>query len=118
MDVVFIIFDIILIGYLLFLLGNFIGFIIDLSKGLAFTDKNINTLKLIAITFLVYPVIGFFFNLLLRLILNYYFTNDVILNNHTWDESWKIIALGIIFFMLYRAFSQGKLLKDEQDLTV
>jgi hypothetical protein len=118
MDVIFLGVGIGLASFFLALTGTFIVFIIDLSNGLAFTDKNILTLQRIAITLLVYPVATFLFNLLIRLIFNSYFTSDVVLKNDVWDGSWKIIALGIVFLMLWKAFKQGKRLKDEQDLTV
>jgi|GEM_PF-663935 len=104
--------------YVLIVVGIFIRFVIDISKGQAFTQKNLQALRLIAITFLVYPLVVFLFNLLLGLIFHSYFTEDVELNKATWNEAWKSVALGLVFLMLYRASRQGKKLKDEQEFTI
>ncbi|EHQ29232.1 DUF2975 domain-containing protein [Mucilaginibacter paludis] len=104
--------------YLLYLVAAFLKFIIDLSKGLSFTTNNIFRLKLIAASLLIYPVGMICLVLIMRLIFHQYFTADVVLNNEIWSSLWKIIGLGIIFLLLFRAFRQGKLLKEEQDLTV
>jgi len=106
------------LAYVLYLIIQFIKFIIDLSRGYAFTDDNITRLKLISLSLLIYPLVTLLFNILLKLIFHDYFSSDVILSNELLNVSWKIILLGIIFFMLYRAFKQGKALKDEQELTI
>ncbi|TWI94820.1 Protein of unknown function (DUF2975) [Mucilaginibacter frigoritolerans] len=104
--------------YMLYLLAAFLKFIADLSKGLSFTDKNVNRLRLIAVSLLIYPCILFLLTLLMRLIFHRYFTPDVIINDALLKYSLKPIGFGLVFLLLYRAFNQGKLLKDEQDLTV
>jgi len=108
----------ILFCYALILIGIFIRFVLDISKGHVFTNKNLRTLRLIAITFLVSPVVMFIFNLLLGFIFRSYFTEDVVLSKATWIEAWKSISIGLIFLMLYKAFSQGKKLKEEQEFTI
>lgn len=105
-------------AFFLYLLGGFLNFTLDLSKGLAFTDNNIVRLKLISLTLIFYPIAIFILNLLMKVIFYDYFTTDVIMNKAAWIDSWKPIGTGLVFFLLYRAFRQGKLLKDEQDLTV
>lgn len=95
---------------------DFLRFLIDLSKGHSFTEDNVKRLKLIAISFLAFPTLIFLFTLLLRLIFNSYFTSDVVLNFDT--INWKILAVGVIFLLLFKAFRQGKILKEEQELTV
>ncbi len=104
--------------YFLVVIGIFIRFVIDISKGEAFTKKNLQALRIIALTFLIYPLTAFLFNLLLGLIFRSYITDDVVLSKATWNEAWKSIGLGLVFLMLYRAFRQGKKLKDEQELTI
>ncbi|HEX4371785.1 MAG TPA: DUF2975 domain-containing protein [Puia sp.] len=104
--------------YMLFLIACFLKFILDLSKGLSFTDENVARLKLIAVSLLIYPVVIFLLNLLLKLIFHSYFTPDVVMKNDIWENSWKIMGIGIVFLTLWKAFRQGKILKDEQDLTV
>ena len=118
MDIVLGIIDFLFFGYLLILIGDFIGFVIDLSKGLVFTNKNLRTLKRIAYTLLAIPFAELLLNLLLRLIFRSYLTSDVVLNIEIINGYWKFLMLGIIFLMIYRAFRQGKILKEEQDLTV
>jgi len=117
-DYVFGTVGIITAGYYFYLIGIFLSFIVDLSKGNAFTDKNIFRLKLITISLILLPVIVFLLNLLIKVLLHNYFTADVVMNYDMWKNVWKIIGLGLIFLLLYRAFRQGKILKDEQDLTV
>jgi hypothetical protein len=104
--------------YMLYLLAAFLRFIADLSKGLSFTDKNVRRLRLIAISLLIYPCVLFLLAMLMRFIFHQYFTPDVIINDALFKYSLKPIGFGLVFLLLFRAFNQGKLLKDEQDLTV
>ncbi|WP_222103981.1 DUF2975 domain-containing protein [Mucilaginibacter corticis] len=117
-EIVLRIFGFALLAYLAYLIISFLNFIVDLSKGLAFTDKNIARLKLIAITLILYPFALFLLNQLMRVVFYNYFTSDVIMNKSVWQNSLEPIGIGLVFFLLYRAFAQGKSLKDEHDLTV
>lgn len=112
------VFAITFILYVLYLFACFINFLTALSRGQAFTDGNLRRLLTIGISLLAIPLVILFLNLLLRLIFHSYFTSDVILNKDMWKEWWKNIAEGAIFLLIYKAFRQGKLLKDEQELTV
>jgi len=103
--------------YMLTLILLFIRFIIDVSKGRSFTDRNVGSLRLIAMSLLLYPVAVLLFNLLMKLVFYSYFIPDLILKDGIMDY-WKVIGLGVIFLMLYKAFNQGKLLKEDRDLTV
>jgi len=102
----------------LFLISSFINFTLDLAKGLSFTAQNIKRLKRIAYALLALPLFVFVLNLFLRLLFNRYLDDDVELNPEIWADTWKIIAVGVLFYALFEAFRQGKKLKDEQDLTV
>jgi len=104
--------------YFLYLVSAFLKFILDLSKGLSFTAKNIQRLKLISFSLLAYIPIVLLLNLVMRFIFRSYFTDDVIINPEIWEGWWKVIGVGIVFLLLFRAFKQGKELKDEQELTV
>jgi hypothetical protein len=106
------------IFYFLFLVAAFLKFVVDLSKGLSFTGTNVNRLRLIAFSFLAFPVINFLIVLLTRLVFYNYFTQDVVLNTRLWGRSWPMLCVGIVFLLLFRAFKQGKALKEEHDLTV
>jgi len=57
-------------------------------------------------------------DMLMKFIFRDYFTADVVLNINPLKDSWQEPAEGIVFLLLYRAFRQGKKLKDEHDLTV
>ena len=118
MDVVLGIVGICMASYFGFLILIFLVFILNVSKGLVFTDGSIFILKLIAMSLLIYPVAAFLLNLLLKLIFHSYFTPDVIMSPDVWKGQWKTIGLGLVFLVLYRAFRQGKILKEEQELTV
>ena len=109
---------VLLVTYVLYLIAAFLKLIVDVSKGLSFTVKNVFRLKIIGFSLLGFPVIAFLLNLLMKPIFYNYFTDDVVLNNKIWMNDWKIMSVGIIFLLLYKAFRQGKKLKDEQDLTV
>lgn len=117
MDVIILVLGICLAVYLLWLVLEFFAFILDLSRGKVFTDKNIKSLRLIGVSLLIIPIILFLLNLLTRLIFNSYFTPDVVLSN-VYISLWKIIVVGFVFYVLYRAFKAGKALKDEHNLTV
>jgi len=104
--------------YFLYLIAGFLKFALDLSKGLAFTGKNVRRLKLIGLSLLIYPTAIFALNYLLWLIFHNYFTEEVVLNSSIWTDHWKTIGVGIVFLALYKAFRQGKLLRDEQELTI
>lgn len=104
--------------YYFYLVAAFLNFIIDVSKGLSFTQKNINRLRLIALSLLGFPVLAFLLNMLMPVIFHSYFTEDVVFNIQSLSNDWKMMGIGIVFLLLFKAFRQGKLLKDEQDLTV
>ncbi len=118
MDIVLIVIVLIFFAGILYLIAGFLKLMVDLLKGLFFTNRNIRRLKLIAFSLLIYPCAIFLLNLLLRLIFASYFTPDVKLSKAVWEDSWKQIGIGLIFFALYRAFKQGKKLKEEQELTI
>ena len=102
----------------LFLISGFINLILDLAKGLSFTTQNLKRLKRISYALIILPLFIFVLNLLLRLLFNKYLDGDVELDPEIWAHTWRIVAVGIIFYALFEAFKQGKKLKDEQDLTV
>jgi hypothetical protein len=104
--------------YYFYLIAAFLNFIIDVSKGLSFTKKNIHRLRLIAFSLLGFPVLAFLLNLLLPVIFHSYFTEDVVFNIQGWKNDWIMMGIGIVFLLLFKAFRQGKILKEEQDLTV
>jgi len=118
LDITFGILSISGIIYVLYLLRGFLDFILDLSKGLSFTDQNVKRLKVISLSLLIFPFSIFLLNLFIRLIFYSYFTKDVVINDNIWSSAWKTLVAGIVFYMLYKAFKQGKLLKEEQDFTV
>ncbi|MDB5115797.1 MAG: hypothetical protein JWQ79_1289 [Mucilaginibacter sp.] len=110
---------ILVIIYILFLIRTFLIFIVDLSKSRAFTNKNIFRLKLIAVSLLTYPVLMFVLSYIFRIIFNTYFIKNVVFINDVWNStSLIILGTGSVFLLLYNAFRQGKILKEEQDLTV
>lgn len=117
-NIIFGILGIVLIGYILILIGGFIGLLMDLSKGLMFTDRNLRTLKRITITLFAIPIAALIFNLLLRLIFSSYLTSDVVIKIDVLNGYWKVLMIGVIFLMIYRAFRQGKKLREEQEFTI
>lgn len=106
------------IFYIYFIAGGFLKFLIDVYRGQPFTLKNVNRLKLIALGLIIYPVLMFLLNLAMPLVFRRYFTGDIVLNNISWTDSWPIFTTGIVFLLLYKAFVNGKKLKEEQDLVI
>jgi len=104
--------------FVVFLFLCFLKFLLEISKGKVFTDTNIVILLWLAIGSAALPVFILLGNLLTRLIFNAYFTQDVILNRFVWEDAWKPLGLALIFFVIYRAFSIGKTLTEEQELTI
>ena len=117
-NILIIIFECIFVPFIFYLAACFINFLVDLSKGLPFTDGNLRRLLTIALSLLVMPLLSFLANLFIKFIFRSYFVPDVVMSREVWADSWKVIMPGMTFLLLYRAFRQGKLLKDEQDLTV
>jgi hypothetical protein len=109
---------ILIVLYFFYLTAAFLNFIIDVSKGLSFTQKNVHRLRLIALSLLGFPVLAFLLNMLMPVIFHSYFTEDVVFDIQGLSNDWKMMGLGIVFLLLFKAFRQGRILKDEQDLTV
>lgn len=107
-----------LVVYFLYAMAEFIKLIIDISKAQPFTDQNIRRLRLLAFSFLGFPILTFTLNLIMRLVFNRYFTNDLVMKETMWESSWIPLGIGIVFFLLFRAFKKGKMLTDEVALTV
>lgn len=116
---IFTVLGLITIIYLMFFIaGGFIKFLIDVYRGQTFTLKNVKRLKLIAISLIIYPVFMFLLNLAMPLVFHRYFTSDIELNKISWADSWQTLATGIVFLLLYKAFRNGKKIKEEQDLVI
>ncbi len=103
---------------LFFIIGGFIKFLLDISRGETFTLMNVRRLKIIAFSLIVYPILIFLVDLSLPLIFHSYFTGDVTLSISNWPELCIILFMGLVFLLLYKAFRTGKQIKEEQDLTV
>lgn len=107
-----------ILTYLLYLISAFLRFIVDTSKGEIFTDKNVNRLKFIAASLVGFPIITYGLNYAMKLIFHDYFIPGVVLKDNLFPGWWMDLVLAVIFLLLYKAFRQGKSLKDEHDLTV
>jgi len=90
-----------------FIVGGFIKFLIDVSKGQSFTRQNISRLRLIAISLIAYPVIVFIMNILMWVVFSTYLTEDVVLHNRIWQEQWKIALVGIGLFHSLQGIQAG-----------
>ncbi len=102
---------------LLVLLYVFIRFIYDMSKG-TFTRKNVVRLRFLSVVIVSYPVMVILVNLLMKLLFHNYFTEDIVLKDVLWTDAWDALPLGILFSLLYLAFSRAVALQEEHDLTV
>ena len=109
---------ILFLGFFFFIIGEFLKFVFALSKGQAFTVDNVFRLRIIALGLLGYPVVMFLLALLMRLIFSSYLTSDITLNPAVYSDSWQMVCAGIVFWLLFKAFKQGKALKEENELTV
>lgn len=109
------------IGYfaiMLYVIFGLINWMINISRGNAFTPENLKWLRLIAVGFLSMPVFTCLLNVVLRLAFNSYLTNDVVMNPAIWRHWWIYLSAGLVFLLLYKAFAQGKQYKDELQFTV
>jgi hypothetical protein len=84
----------------------------------AFTTYNIIRLRILAYSITGVALFFILLNLLMCLIFNSYFIDDVVLNTAHLYPFWIAMHIGVIFFLILHVFMQGKALKDEQDLTV
>jgi len=103
---------------LFFIIGGFVKFLLDISRGETFTLMNVRRLKIIAFSLIVYPVLILIVDLSMPLIFHSYFTSDVTLSISNWSALCIFLFIGLVFLLLYKAFRTGKRIKEEQDLTV
>ncbi len=96
----------------------FLRLVYDLSKGISFTRKNVVRLRFIAVCIIGYPVAVILLNLLMKLLFHNYFTEDIELKDVVWTDAWDALPLGVLFSLLYMAFSRAVALQEEHDLTV
>lgn len=83
-----------------------------------FTDYNIFRLRILAYSLTGIPIFFLSLNLLMHLIFNSYFTEDVVINAKVL-QPWSVtMDVGFILLLILHIFKQGRALKDEQDLTV
>ncbi len=83
-----------------------------------FTDYNIFRLRILAYSLTCIPIFFLSLNLLMRLIFNDYFTEDVVINAKVLQPWSLAMDVGFILLLILHIFKQGRALKDEQDLTV
>lgn len=83
-----------------------------------FTDYNIFRLRILAYSLTCIPILFLSLNLLMRLIFNSYFTEDVVINAKVLQPWSLAMDVGFILLLILHIFKQGRALKDEQDLTV
>jgi len=100
------------------ILYPFIRLVFDLSRGISFTRKNVARLRFIALCVTAYPVLVILVNLLMKLVFHSYFTGDIVLKEELWTDAWDALPAGILFSLLYMAFSRAVTLKEEHDLTI
>ncbi|MDB5032729.1 DUF2975 domain-containing protein [Mucilaginibacter sp.] len=96
----------------------FARLIFDLSKGFSFTRKNVIRLRFIAICIISYPVLVLLLNLFVKLIFHNYFTVDIMMRDELWIDAWDTLPVGLLFSLLYLAFSRAVMLQEEHDLTI
>lgn len=106
-----------LIIFLGFLARNFILFILDLSKGEAFTQKNYQRLFYIAYTLLFCALFIFTVKLIIHLTYKKYYTGDFTFY-YDWGENAQYIMVALITLLIAKAIKRGYEIKQEQDLTV
>ncbi len=106
------------IYFVLFIFRGFVQFLVEISKGDPFSDKNIKLLRFLMLNAFFVPFGAFVLNLIFALIFNKYFTGDFKLASDSWDNLVRPCFLYLTFSALYNAFKKGKALKEENDLTV
>ncbi len=83
-----------------------------------FSRRNVIYLQILAYSLTCFPIFLFLLNLSMALIFNSYFTSDVILNTERLKPWFITMHIGFAFILVLNAFIHGKVLKDEQALTV
>lgn len=106
------------IYFILFIFRKFVEFLIEISKGDPFSDKNIKLLRFLMLNAFFVPFGIFALDFIYALIFNKCFTGDFKLDNESWDNLVKPCFLYLTCSALYNAFKKGKALKEESDLTV
>lgn len=101
-----------------FLVWSFVRFLITIFSGKSFTAKNITRLKVMAYILLSLPVLSLIFGLLQPIIFSSRFTDDLVFNYEFLFSRNKTYFACLIFLVLLKTFKRGKLLQEEQDLTV
>jgi len=100
--------------------GYPIQFLVRISKGKAFTEKNINGLKAITVLMFVYLIFSILLPFLIRFIFSK-FIHPLFKPLSVYQLlSDKIVILFVltIVFAIYLAFKKGYKLQQEQELTV
>lgn len=104
--------------FLMFVIGDFIKFLIDVAKGNTFTVENVKRLRFITLNLFIIPYGLFLINLSIPFIFRKYFTDDIVLNPSQWLNLGLPTILTLIFAAIYTAFKKGKQLSDEVELTI
>lgn len=101
-------------------IGYPVQFLVRISKGNAFSEKNINGLRMITILISLYIVFSILFPFLIRLLFSKYihpFFKPINVYQLFSDKLIVLFVLAIVF-AIYQAFKKGYKLQQEQELTV
>ena len=101
-------------------IGMPVQILINISKGRAFTEKNIWMFKTMSIVLFIYILISTFGQYLLRLLFYKLIPPDFKLPNmmQSLIDNLYFILVSLTLFFISRAFKKGYQLQKEQDLTV
>lgn len=101
------------------IIGIPVNFLVNISRGKVFTQKNIRNLHITANVLLLYFVL----RLLVPYIVGMLYSSKIpaefsISFSNLFFENWKTGLAGLIVLLIARAFAKGYKLQQEQDLTI
>ena|GEM_PF-3494114 len=103
----------------LFLIFNFIAFLIDISRNMAFDKVNILRLKHMSIFGFIISLIPLLINACTYLFFTAnYLNEDIEMGYDFWSYDFYVLIFSITIFLFYTAFNSGMKIKQENDLTI
>ncbi len=112
------VFSILLVLGGVFMLITSVIVVINISKGKAFSELNILRLKWMAIICFAGMLLPYLLNGIFYLIYFKSFFPEVTFTHSFFDQDYKVMIIGFIYWLLFLAFKKGYKLQQENELTV
>jgi hypothetical protein len=97
----------------------FLRFLMFIARNNAFEKGNIQRLKWMSIGFFILAVHKYvIYGIIYLIFISSYSSEGVVMNYSFWDNDYLVMSFAILCYLIYSAFKQGMILKQEQDLTI